>query len=203
MLGSLAPDRHGIDRLHAGVHGLDEALMLPALDPALLSRACTDFSLGRSDRWSTNKRSMVRPASIAVVAVCEILPGRAAIGVLFRQIDERFLAETALSFGAGGIGPRREGGHANISASEQVGAAIVAGISNGLDLIETERFLGFRGHLGQLSAIDDLVCDLMGDDEVVFGFNSRLNIVANDAGQAIAGHHQPRIRIGERNLLVG
>jgi hypothetical protein len=43
----------------------------------------------------------------------------------------------------------------------------------------------------------------MGDDEVVFGFNSRLNIVAYNAGQAITDHHQPCIGISKRNLFVG
>jgi hypothetical protein len=43
----------------------------------------------------------------------------------------------------------------------------------------------------------------MGDDEMVFGVNSGLNIVANNASHPIADHHQACIGISERNLFVG
>ena len=42
----------------------------------------------------------------------------------------------------------------------------------------------------------------MSNDEVMLGLHRRLHIVADHAGEAVACHHQPRIGIGERDLVV-
>ena len=43
----------------------------------------------------------------------------------------------------------------------------------------------------------------MCDDQVMFGIDSDLHIVADHAGAAPAGRHRAAVRIGEPDLLIG
>lgn len=56
-----------------------------------------------------------------------------------------------------------------VEALRLFGAAITADVGNGFDRFKTKGLLGLRRHSRQLPAIDDLVGDLMGDDEMRLG----------------------------------
>jgi hypothetical protein len=58
-------------------------------------------------------------------------------------------------------------------------------------------------HAHELTAVVPLVDHLVGHDQMVLGVDGDLHIVADHAGSAPAGGHGPRIRIGQRDLLVG
>ena len=47
------------------------------------------------------------------------------------------------------------------------------------------------------------VGDFVGDDQMVLGVDRGLHVVADDAGAPATGGHRARIRIGQRDLLVG
>jgi hypothetical protein len=74
---------------------------------------------------------------------------------------------------------------AEVATGKQVDATVISGVGNGFDRLESKRFPGFHRHLRQLSAIDDLIGDLVGDDVVMLGFDRGLHIVADDAGKAM------------------
>ncbi len=57
------------------------------------------------------------------------------------------------------------------------------------------------GHQGQLIPVNADVGDLVRHNEVMFRINRRLDVVAHDAGTS--GLHRTRIRVSQRNLLVG
>ena len=42
----------------------------------------------------------------------------------------------------------------------------------------------------------------MRDDQMMFGVDGDLDVVADDTGAAAAGRHRAGIRIGQRDLLV-
>jgi hypothetical protein len=97
------------------------------------------------------------------------------------RADRRLLAETALGLGGGGIGSGGKGRDTDVLAGDQIGAAIIAGIGNDFDRFKAKRLLRLHRHVRQLPAINDLVGDLRGDDEMMLGSDSRLNIIADDA----------------------
>jgi hypothetical protein len=48
-----------------------------------------------------------------------------------------------------------------------------------------------------------LIDDFVRDDEVVFGIDHRLYVVADDPGSTTACAHGTRIRVGQRHLALG
>jgi hypothetical protein len=43
----------------------------------------------------------------------------------------------------------------------------------------------------------------MRDDQMVLGIHHRLHVVADHAGAFAVGRHGPRVRVGQRDLMVG
>lgn len=59
-------------------------------------------------------------------------------------------------------------------AGEDLGAAEVALVGDGVQVVATERRLGGRRHRGQLVSIKALVRDVVGDDQVGLGVDRGL-----------------------------
>ena len=59
-------------------------------------------------------------------------------------------------------------------------AVVVTAIGNGLEFIDAEDLLCLRSDVGKLRPIRALVRHLMRDDQMMFGIDCNLNIVADD-----------------------
>src|SRR5712691_6333497 len=98
MLDRLAPLTHGVRVfVESLLHRFDYLLMFPSRDAAL--RSFRAMSLERTGP------ARVRPITVEFltfffvgIIILQFLTGRAAIGVLRRQIDEVLLAEAAFRF---------------------------------------------------------------------------------------------------------
>src|ERR1700674_1035975 len=92
-----AADAHALRRaVQPVLHGVDDGLMLPALDPALLA--------GRALGFQRTLGALARPVAVQGHSLLrrreapgQTLVGRTAIGVLFRDVDEVLFAEPARS----------------------------------------------------------------------------------------------------------
>ena len=99
VLHGLPPDAHDIRCLiQAPLHGVDDGLMLPALDATLLAGRALRF-----DRAGRTGAGPVVPQGQAMLNIVEPpgqpLAGRTTVFVLFGDVDEVLLAEP--SFGLG------------------------------------------------------------------------------------------------------
>lgn len=56
------------------------------------------------------------------------------------------------------------------------------------------------GHWAELTSVRTIVCDLVRDDQMVFGIDGRLHVIANNA--RASGLHRVGIRIGQRYLFI-
>ena len=121
MLDRLAPLAHGLRvRLETLLYGLDDVLMLPSRDPALLARGALVLDRAGSARVgpiATQLLSVLRGSEV----VLEVLASRAAVDILLGQIDEVLLAEAAFAFapdrnGLGSVTVMPACSHARISS---------------------------------------------------------------------------------------
>src|ERR1700730_10710705 len=99
----------------------------------------------------------VTPQHLAVFFVCiairQSLLSWTAIGVLLRQIYKVLLAEAAISLGTRRLRLGQSYRDAGLVAREDLQAAEVAAIGNGLERLGLENSLRLLGHIGQLSPI--------------------------------------------------
>ena len=110
-----------------------ERLHAPSAGPGALVPWCTAPSAdSRCRRWSYRRSASDRfPWSGNSASASR---GRAAISILFRQVDELGLAEAPRRLGIGGVGPRHESMDAHLMTGEQIGTVEVAGVGKDVDL---------------------------------------------------------------------
>ena len=78
--------------------------------------------------------------------------------------------------------------------AEDLRAAEIAAIGNGLNILGLQNSLRLPCHIGQLSPILSRWASLMRDDQVMNGIDRDLHIVADDAGAASAGCHRTAVK---------
>src|SRR6185295_19495386 len=118
---------------------------------------------------------------LASEAIWQLLSSRTAIGVLLRQIDKVLLAEAPIRFGARRLRLGQSYCDAGLVAGEDLRAAEVAAIGNGLERLGLQYSLCLPGHIGELRPLRAAVRQLMGNDQVMVGIHGDLHVVADDA----------------------
>src|SRR5262245_66348701 len=139
MLNRLAPLPHGLWVLIETLLDLfQHVLMLPACDSTLHS--------GRAAMLERAVATCIRPVApqlqpilLVRVVVFKLLAGRTAIDILVSEINEVLLAETALCLNAGCHRLWKRHNDARLVAGEDLLAAEVAAVGNGLELVEIGR----------------------------------------------------------------
>ncbi len=71
-----------------------------------------------------------------------------------------------------------------------------------MQVVAAESLLGRRRHRAQLIAVKTLVCDVMRDDDVGFGIDDILDVVADELAVPGAGLHGTGIWISQGYLAV-
>lgn len=203
MLDRAAPQGHRIGiAAQAPTHLVDQVLMLPTGDAALLAAGAAV-----PDRTILTLVGPVtadlQAAFLPRVAVSQVAPGGAAVDIPLRVVEEVGLHEHALAAVAGGFRARHRHGDAGFVTGKDLGAAEVALVGDGMQLLAPQRRLGRRRHRAQLRAIEALIGDLVGHDQVGLGVDGTLDIVANQPAEPGAGRHRAGIGIGQGNLSVG
>ena len=82
-------------------------------------------------------------------------------------------------------------------------AVVVAPIGIGLELVDAKDLFRLASDFCQLRSILAIVRYLMRDDQVMFGIDGDLHIVADHARAAPAGRHRAAVGVGQRDLLIG
>jgi hypothetical protein len=77
----------------------------------------------------------------------------------------------------------------------------VTTVGNHVELAGLESRLGLLGHDGEPGAVVAHIGHLVGDDQVVFGVDRRLHIVANHAVAPATGGHGVGVGIGQRDSI--
>ena len=175
--------------------------MLPATDPPL--GPCRTLGL----EWACG--ACARPVAaqylaifLARVAKGQLLAGRTAIDVIRSVINEVLLTEASLSLGARRLWLRQRYGDAGIRAGLDLTAFVIAAVGDDLERLCTQSLARQPGDVSKLAPVGPDVGHVMDDDDVVFGIDGRLHVVADNSGVLAAGRHRSRIRIGQRDLLV-
>src|SRR5262245_1492624 len=122
------------------------------------------------------------PVLLVRVVVLELLAGRTAIDILVSEIDEVLLAETALCLNAGCHRLWKRHRDAGPITGEDLLAAEVAAIGNGLELIDAENILYLRGDVAQLCPIRAAICDFMRHNQMMLYIDRHLHVVADHTG---------------------
>ena len=135
MLDGLETLAHGERvRIKALLHGIEQVLMLPSWNPPLWP--CRALGLERTILTGVGP---VTPYPVAIFlareAIWQLLSSRTAIGVLLRQIDKVLLAEAPIRFGARRLRLGQSYCDAGLVAGEDLYAAEVVAIGNGLELL--------------------------------------------------------------------
>jgi hypothetical protein len=155
---------------------LQHLLVLPAHNPALLGGRAA--ALERASVTGIGPvAAQLQPTLHVAVVVLEPLARRAAIGVLLGQVDEVLLAEAAIHFGAGGHRLGQGDGNPRLITGQDLLAIPVGAIA---------------------AVVGHLVCH----DQMVFGLDRHLHIVAHHPGATPARGSRARIRVGQRDLLI-
>src|SRR4051794_28031714 len=177
-------------------------LVLPSRDPPLWASRAFAF-----ERAALARGCPVAPQHLAGllvrVAIWQPLASWAAIGILLGQIHEVLLAEAPLRFGPRGQRLRQRHRDARFVAFKNLWAAEVSTIDNSLECLSLQDRLRLLGNISKLRPIRAAVRYLMGHNQMMFGVDCHLNIVANDTGAAAAGCHRTAVRVGQRDLLIG
>ena len=133
MLDCLSTLAHGLwVCIKTLLHGLEQMLMLPSWNPPLWSCRALGF-----ERTILTGCGPVAPYVLAIFlarkTIWQLLPSRTAIGVLLWQIDKVRLAEAPIRPGTRRLRLGQSYRDAGLVAGEDLGAAEVAAIGNGLE----------------------------------------------------------------------
>ena len=153
MLDGLPTLAHGFRVcIQALLHSVEQRLMLPSCNTAL--RPCCAL---RFERTILTGCGPVAPQHLALFFVCiaiwQPLPSRTAIGVLLRQIDKVLLTEAPIRLGTRRLRLGQSYRDARLMAREDLRAAEVAAIGNGLERFGLKNSLRLLGHIGQLCPV--------------------------------------------------
>ena len=167
------------------LRGFEHVLVFPPRDAALLSGRAT--ILDRAAAACVGRIAMqLLPMFLGSERVLEFLARRAAIDILFRQIDEVLLAEATFRLRARGHRLGQRHGDPRAIASQDLNAVEVATIGDGIELIGVQNGLRLFGDVRKLCAIRAHIRHLVRDDEMALGIDRDLHIVTHDAGAATA-----------------
>src|SRR6516165_470813 len=127
-------------------------LMFPSWNPALWPCRALGF-----ERTTLTGRGPVAPYPFAIFfageAMWQLLPSRTAIGIFLWHIDKVLLAEAPIRLGARCLRLGESYRDAGLVAREDLRAAEVAAIGNGLEHVGLQDSLRLLGHIGQLRPI--------------------------------------------------
>src|SRR5207302_3553214 len=89
-----------------------------------------------------------------------------------------------------------------VPSGQDLVTAEIAAVGQGSDLLATWGVLCLERHGRKLMTVVSLIGHLVGDDQMVLGFDGDLHIVADRGGTLAAGRHRSGVGIGQRDLLV-
>src|SRR5262245_2019789 len=188
--------------IKALLHCFEQMLMLPPWNPPLRPRGAFGF-----DPTISTGCGPVAPYQFAVLlareAIWQLLSSRATIGVFLCQIDKVLFAEAPVRFGTRRLWLWQSYGDAGLVAGEDLRAAEVAAIGNGLDRTGPEHCFCLLCHIGHFSPVRAAVRDLMRDDQMVLGIDGYLHVVTDHSGPAPTRRHRAAVGIGQGDLLIG
>ena len=121
------------------------------------------------------------------------------IHILIAEINKVLLAEATPCLNARG---HRFGSVTTMPASRHARISSVASVGNGFEFVDAEDFLRPTSDVGELRSIRAIVRNLMRDDQVMFGIDRDLHIVADHAGAAPAGRHRAAVGIGQLAMAL-
>jgi hypothetical protein len=75
-------------------------------------------------------------------------------------------------------------------------AVEVAAVGDDIEALRFQRCFGLLGHVRELRPVGPDVGYLMCDDQMMFGVDGDLNVIANDAGASTARRHRAGVGIG-------
>jgi hypothetical protein len=87
-------------------------------------------------------------------------------------------------------------------ACQDLLAAEVASVSDCIEILCSQRRFGVLSYRRELRPVSSDVGHLMGDDQMMYGVDGDLDIVADDTGASTARRHRAGIGIGQRYLLI-
>ena len=133
----------------------------------------------------------------------QVLAGRAGVMVVLSVVHKVLPGEEAALGAARCQCLWHTGQHPGVLAGQDLIAIEIAPISQDSDLLVSGRLLRLERHRHELCSVLADIGHFVRHDQVVLDVDGGLHVVAEDAGSAPAGGHGPRIRIGQRHLLVG
>lgn len=123
--------------------------------------------------------------------------------ILLSVVDEVVAAKHAGLDADRGVRLGNARQHAGPLASQHLIAVVIATIGKDGDLADPHGLLGIQAHRHELHAIVALGDNLVSDDKMMFGVDGSLQVIADNARPTAAAVHRARIRVGERDLMVG
>src|ERR1039457_2498937 len=146
MLYGLATDTHAVRfEVQAGLHGLENILVLPASHATLLARS-TFLLYGAL----LAVRAPIAVLHQAILETCEppnqMLSSRATVFILLRIVNEICPVESTIELGTRGRCLRNDHGDSGFMAGEDLLALEVTPIRNRSDFISPHRDTGLLGH---------------------------------------------------------
>jgi hypothetical protein len=134
------------------------------------------------------------------IAPNQPLPGRAAVFVGFRIINEIVLAKPSLCRGVGGDCFWYDGANPGLVAIQDLSTLEIAAVGNNCQIVCTYCCAGLFCHVGQLVPIRPDVGHFMCHNQVVLGIHRRLDVVTDNAFAPCL--HGTGIGVGEGDLFI-